>query len=187
MRHRRLVKHFSRKSGPRKALLRNLVVSLVEHERIRTTLPKAKELRRHVEKAVTRGKGGRLEDYRLLLADYPNEGTVHKLVNDIAPRFKERPGGYTRIIKLGTRPGDRAEMAFIEFVDYDFEAAAQKKQEEKIKVKVRGGDRKLVEKELTPEELKAREEIQSLRAAARKKRLQRKRARKDRKVLRASL
>src|SRR5690606_28368864 len=129
MRHRRLTSHFGRKSGPRKALLRNLVTSLVEHERIRTTLPKAKELRRHIERAITRGKGGTLHDQRILLSKYPNQSAVDKIMKDLGPRFKNRDGGYTRIIKLGTRPGDRAEMAFIEFVDYDFEkaqAAAQK-------------------------------------------------------------
>ena len=187
MRHRRLVKHFSRKSGPRKALLRNLVVSLVEHERIRTTLPKAKELKRHIERAVTRGKGGGLEDFRHLLSKYPNEATVHKLINDISPRMNDRPGGYTRIIKLGTRPGDRAEMAYIEFVDYDFEAAAKKKAEAKVSMKVRDGARKLVTKEFTPEELEAYQERVRLRAASEKKRLGRKRVNEARKTLRASM
>ena len=119
MRHRRNVKHFGRKPDARKALIRGLVNSLVEHERIKTTVPKAKELRRHVEKALTLGKKESLHAQRLLLARYPNKDTVSKIIKDLSPRFKERPGGYTRIIKIGARAGDAAEMAYIEFVDYD--------------------------------------------------------------------
>lgn len=122
MRHRSHDHQFGRKPGPRKALIRGLVEALVEHGRIRTTLPRAKELRRHVERAITIGKKGELATRRVLLAKYPNKQTVKMIVDDIAPRFRERPGGYTRIIKLGSRPGDQAEMAFIEFVDYQFSA-----------------------------------------------------------------
>ncbi|HEX7675178.1 MAG TPA: 50S ribosomal protein L17 [Bdellovibrio sp.] len=123
--HRRRVKHFDRKSGPRKALIRGLVNSLVEHGRITTTVDRAKEIRRHVEKAITLGKKGDLATTRLLLSRYPNQEVVSTIVKDLAPRFKTRPGGYTRIIKIGRRPGDTAEMAFLEFVDYDFEAKGQ--------------------------------------------------------------
>jgi large subunit ribosomal protein L17 len=123
MRHRAKVATFGRKQGPRVALLRGLVNSLVEHGRIKTTLAKAKELRRHVERAVTVSKRGTdketsLHATRILMSRYPNENTVTTLMKDIAPRFKTREGGYTRILKLGMRPGDRAEMALIEFVDY---------------------------------------------------------------------
>ena len=118
MKHRARVSTFGRKQGPRKALLRGLVNSLVEHGRIKTTLAKAKELRRHVERAVTIGKKGTLHAHRVLLSRYPNEATVSTLVKDLGPRFKSRPGGYTRILKIGPRPGDKAEMAYIEFVDY---------------------------------------------------------------------
>ena len=118
MRHRARVSTFGRKTGPRKALLRGLVTSLVEHGRIKTTLAKAKELRIHAEKAITVGKKEGLHARRLLLARYPNEKTVSTIMDDLAPRFKTRAGGYTRILKLGARPGDNAEMAFIEFVDY---------------------------------------------------------------------
>jgi large subunit ribosomal protein L17 len=123
MRHNAKVKHFGRATGPRTALLRGLVTSLVEHGRIKTTLAKAKELRRHVEKAVTKSKDQTLHARRLLLAKYPNQDTVSALMTDIAPRFKDRAGGYTRILKLGARPGDNAEMAYIEFVDYAPKAA----------------------------------------------------------------
>lgn len=123
MRHN-VDKHtFGRKQGPRKALLRGLVTSLVEHGRIKTTLPKAKELRRHVEKAITLGKGGTVHSRRLLLSRYPNQSAVKTIVDDLAVRFKDRPGGYTRIIKLGFRPGDKAEMAYIQFVDFQNQKA----------------------------------------------------------------
>lgn len=123
MRHRARVSTFGRKTGPRKALIRGLVVSLVEHGRIKTTLAKAKELRRHAERAVTLSKRGldkerSMHMRRLLMSRYPNENTVAALMNDLAPHFETREGGYTRILKLGQRPGDRAEMAYIEFVDY---------------------------------------------------------------------
>lgn len=124
MRHNARVSTFGRKTGPRKALLRGLVTSLVEHGRIKTTLAKAKELRIHVEKAVTTGKKQSLHARRMLLARYPNDKTVATIMDDLAPRFKTRPGGYTRILKLGMRPGDCAEMAFIEFVDHSPKAAA---------------------------------------------------------------
>jgi large subunit ribosomal protein L17 len=118
--HRRSTKYFSRKFNARKALLRGLVTSLVEHGRIRTTVVKAKELRRHVEPLVTLGKTDSVATRRLLMTRVPNELTVSKLISDLGVRFKTREGGYTRIIKLDRRPGDKAEMAFIEFVDYDF-------------------------------------------------------------------
>jgi len=124
MRHRAKVATFGRKSGPRVALLRGLVNSLVEHGRIKTTLAKAKELRRHVERAVTVSKRGldkknSLHATRLLMSRYPNETTVSNLMKEIGPRFKTREGGYTRILKIGMRPGDRAEMAYIQWVDYE--------------------------------------------------------------------
>lgn len=124
--HRRRIKHFDRKSGPRKALLRGLVTSLIEHGRITTTVDRAKEVRRHVEKAITLGKKGDLATTRLLMSRFPNKEAVATIMKDLSPRFKTRPGGYTRIIKIGRRPGDTAEMAFLEFVDYDFEAKTEK-------------------------------------------------------------
>lgn len=124
MRHRAKVQHFGRAQGPRKALLRGLVRSLVVHGRIKTTLAKAKELRRHVERAVTLGRRGGLHARRILLSRYPNHDTVEGILNSLVPRMEGRPGGYTRILKLGPRPGDCAEMAFIEFVDYQPQAAA---------------------------------------------------------------
>ncbi|MCJ8276504.1 MAG: 50S ribosomal protein L17, partial [Bdellovibrionales bacterium] len=97
MRHRSQVKRFSRSPEARKALFKGLVTSLVEHERIKTTLPKAKELRRHVERAITAGRKGDLSATRLLMSRYNNKDTVRKIVSDLSVRFKDRPGGYTRI------------------------------------------------------------------------------------------
>lgn len=125
--HRRSTKYFSRKFNARKALLRGLVTSLVEHGRIKTTITKAKELRRHVEPLVTLGKTDSVATRRLLMTRVPNADTVSKLVTDLGVRFKDRNGGYTRIIKLDRRPGDQAEMAFIEFVDYDYNQGAADK------------------------------------------------------------
>ena len=137
MRHRVKKHSFGRKPAARKALMKGLVNSLVEHGRIRTTLPKAKELRGQVERAITMGKKGTVHARRQLDSKYANNTTVKTIVDDLAVRFKTRPGGYTRIIKLGARPGDKAEMAFIEFVDYKLpdvsEATAVQGDKEAIK------------------------------------------------------
>ena len=125
--HRRLVKHFSRKSGPLKALIRGLMVSLVEHGRIKTTEARAKEVRRHIERVITLGRKGDLNSTRLVIAKLANKELGLELVKNIAPRFKDRPGGYTRVIKIGRRPGDTAEMAFLEFVDYDWKTMSKAK------------------------------------------------------------
>lgn len=144
MRHRVDKHSFGRKSGPRKALMRGLVDSLVENGRIKTTVTKAKELRRYVEKAVTIGKPGDVACRRVLLSKYPNKNTVSTIVDSISPRFKDRPGGYTRIIKLGVRPGDAAEMAFIEFVDYQYpqEGDSAVQGDTEAKAKLRAAERK---------------------------------------------
>lgn len=134
--HRRRVKHFARESGPRKALLRGLMESLVEHGRITTTVDRAKEVKRHIEKAITLGKKGDLATTRLLMSRLSNKSAVTTIVKDLSVRFKSRPGGYTRIIKIGRRPGDTAEMAFLEFVDYDFETVASESEVSKKDAKV---------------------------------------------------
>ena len=118
MRHRVHKKSFQRDEAQRKALMRGLVCSLVEHGRIKTTLAKAKELRRHAERAVTIGKKGTVHARRVLFAKYPQKKTVKALVDKLAPQMKDRPGGYTRILKLARRGGDNAKMALIEFVNY---------------------------------------------------------------------
>ena len=119
MRHRmQKNSSFGRHRDPRKALIRGLVKSLVEKERIKTTLTKAKCVRPLIERAVTMGKKGDVNSRRLLLARYPHKETVTKIIGVLSPRFKERAGGYTRIIKLGPRHGDKAPLAYLEFVDY---------------------------------------------------------------------
>ncbi len=119
MRHAVRGRKLGRTTAHRKALFRNQLSSLVEHERIITTLPKAKELRPVFEKAVTKGKKGTVHARRQVRQWIPKRELVKKLFDDIAPRFEDRNGGYTRIIKLGPRKGDGAEMALIELVDYE--------------------------------------------------------------------
>ena len=118
MRHRVDKKNFGRKDGAKKALIRSLVDALVKEERIKTTLPKAKELRKHIERAITKGKAGTVHARRVVMSKFPNKDTTNKIVDDLSIRFKDRPGGYTRLVKLGERPGDRSEVAYIEFVDF---------------------------------------------------------------------
>ena len=119
MRHSIRNRKLGRTSAHRRAMFRNQLASLVEHERIKTTLPKAKALRPIAEKMVTQGKRGSLHARRLVRQFLSNRHLVQKLFDEIAPRFEDRPGGYLRIIKLGPRPGDAAEMALLEFVDYE--------------------------------------------------------------------
>jgi large subunit ribosomal protein L17 len=118
MRHNYNKASFGREIGPKQHLLRGLVYSLVENGRITTTVAKAKELRRHIERAITTGKAGTLHARRQLLQKFPNEKVVNTMISDLAARFKKRPGGYTRVVRVGLRAGDKAEMALIEFVDY---------------------------------------------------------------------
>ena len=137
MRHRVAHRKLGRTSEHRLALLRNMAASLITHERIRTTVAKAKELRPFVEKLVTLGKQDSLHARRRALSVLSSKTVVRRLFSDVSPRFSERPGGYTRILKLGPRKGDGAPMAFIEFVDYEFKrgeapvpAAKSKKKDE---------------------------------------------------------
>ena len=121
MRHLKQGRKLGRTTAHRKALLRNLATALLEHERIVTTEPKAKELRRVADKLVTLGKRGNLHARRQALQVVQSNAVVQKLFNDIGPRFAERQGGYTRIMRLGYRPGDAAAMAVIELVDAQIE------------------------------------------------------------------
>ncbi len=117
MRHRVSGRKLGRTTSHRRAMFRNQLASLIEHERIRTTLPKAKELRPLAEKMITQGKRDSLHARRLVRRWVDDRSLIKKLFDDIAPRFAERPGGYTRIIKLGPRKGDAAEMAILELVE----------------------------------------------------------------------
>lgn len=117
MRHRKSGRQLNRNSSHRQALFRNLANALVSHEIIKTTLPKAKELRRVVEPLITLAKEDSVANRRLAFARTRNIETVAKLFNELGPRFAQRAGGYTRILKCGFRAGDNAPMAYIEFVD----------------------------------------------------------------------
>lgn len=118
MRHRHHGRKLGRTSAHRKALFRNQLTALFTHERIITTLAKAKELRPLAERMVTMARTGSLPSRRRVLSMVPDKTVVQRLFDDIAPRFADRPGGYTRILRLGRRHGDNAELAIIEFVDY---------------------------------------------------------------------
>ena len=116
MRHRKKGRQLSRTRSHRKATLRNLATSLFEHERIETTTAKAKELRPYAERLITLARRGDVHSRRLAAAKIQDRQVLGKLFDDIAPRYAERPGGYTRILKLGNRKGDAAEMSLIELV-----------------------------------------------------------------------
>ncbi len=117
MRHQKSGRKLNRNSSHRKAMFRNMAASLMEHEVIRTTVPKAKELRRVVEPLITLSKSDSVAKRRLAFSRLRNQEIVSKLFNELGPRYKERPGGYMRILKCGYRPGDKAPMALVELVD----------------------------------------------------------------------
>lgn len=117
MRHRKIGRHFNRTSAHRKAMFKNMICSLVEHEIIKTTLPKAKELRRFAEPMITLSKVDSVANRRLAFARLGSKEAVGKLFSEIGPRFEGRPGGYLRVIKAGSRTGDAAPMAYVELVD----------------------------------------------------------------------
>lgn len=117
MRHRHSGRQLNRNSSHRKAMFRNMVSSLVEHELIKTTLPKAKELRRYAEPLITLSKKDTVANRRLAFDRLRSKESVGKLFNELGPRYEERPGGYLRIMKCGFRPGDKAPMAYVELVD----------------------------------------------------------------------
>ena len=117
MRHRKSGRQLNRNSSHRTAMFRNMAVSLMDHEIIRTTLPKAKELRRVAEPLITMAKVDSVAKRRLAFSRLRDRDIVTKLFNELGPRYKERPGGYVRILKCGVRTGDKAPMAYVELVD----------------------------------------------------------------------
>jgi len=125
MRHRKSGRRLGRNSSHRKAMFRNMAASLVQHETIKTTLPKAKELRRVIEPLITLAKVDGVANRRLAFDRLRDKAAVGKLFSDIGPRFKDRPGGYLRILKTGPRPGDAAPMAIVQLVDGPVESEAQ--------------------------------------------------------------
>jgi large subunit ribosomal protein L17 len=125
MRHRHGLRKLNRTSAHRLAMLRNMCNSLIQHEAIKTTVPKAKELRRAVEPLITLGKEPSLANRRLAFDRTRDRAVVAKLFDVLGPRYKARPGGYTRILKMGFRQGDNAPMAFVELVDRPEPVAAE--------------------------------------------------------------
>ena len=120
MRHRKSGRHLNRTSAHRRALMRNLSISLFEHEVIKTTLPKAKELRRVAEPLITLAKKDTVANRRIAFNRLRNKAAVGKLFSELGPRFKDRPGGYSRVLKMGFRTGDSAPMALVELVEREF-------------------------------------------------------------------
>ena len=123
MRHKKSGRKFNRNSSHRKALMKNLSIALIERDIIKTTLPKAKELRRFIEPLITLAKEDNVANRRLAFRRLRSDAAVAKLFTEVAKNSLERKGGYTRIIKAGFRPGDKADMAFIELVDRYMESS----------------------------------------------------------------
>jgi len=117
MRHRRSGRALNRNSSHRRAMFRNMTTSLIKHETIRTTLPKAKELRRYIEPLITMAKKESVANRRRAFDRLRSKEAVGKLFTELGPHFKERPGGYVRILRMGERPGDAAPMALVQLVD----------------------------------------------------------------------
>ena len=124
MRHNKAINHLGRQSGHRKALLANLASSLIEHKRITTTVAKAKALKRYVEPLITKSKEDTTHNRRVVFSYLKDKNAVTELFRTIAPKVADRPGGYTRVLHVGFRQGDAAEMALIELVDFNEAALA---------------------------------------------------------------
>ena len=155
MRHGKKFNHLSRKTAHRKAMLANMACSLIEHKRINTTVAKAKALKQFVEPLITKSKSDTTHHRRLVFAKLRNKYSVTDLFRDIAPKIGDRPGGYTRIIKLGNRLGDNADMAMIELVDfneiYNVNKPAAKKTTRRGRSKKAESTTAVVDKPATPE------------------------------------
>ena len=133
MRHNKAINHLGRKSGHRKALLANMATSLILHKRIQTTVAKAKALQVYIEPLVTKSKDDSTNSRRVVFSYLKNKEAVTELFRTIAPKIAERPGGYTRVLKTGFRQGDGADMALIEFVDFNEAALASAPQKKEAK------------------------------------------------------
>ena len=131
MRHNKAINHLGRKSGHRKALLANMASSLIKHKRIQTTVAKAKALKSYVEPLITKSKEDTTHSRRVLFSYLKDKEAVKEVFGVIAPKIADRPGGYTRVLHTGFRQGDGADMALIEFVDFNEAALASAKKEEK--------------------------------------------------------
>ena len=154
MRHGKKVMHLGRKTAHRKSMLSNMACSLIEHKRINTTVTKAKALKQFVEPIITKAKSDTTHNRRLVFSSLRDKETVTELFRDVATKVGDRPGGYTRIIKLGNRLGDNASMAMIELVDYN--EVYKSEASEKKKTRRRGGKTKTIANETV---IEVKEEI----------------------------
>lgn len=141
MRHGKKINHLGRQTAHRKAMLANMACSLIEHKRINTTVAKAKALKQFVEPMITKSKEDTTHNRRIVMARLRQKEVVAELFRDVAPKIGDRPGGYTRIIKLGNRLGDNADMAMIELVDYNEIYNAGKKEKKTTRRSRRGGSK----------------------------------------------
>ena len=157
MRHRISGRKLGRNPSHRRAMLRNLVTSFLEHERLVTTLPKAKELRPIAEKMITLGKRDTLHARRQVSAYLLDESTTKKVFDTIAPRFSDRPGGYSRIVRLGPRVGDGADVAVIELLGSELEAKKAKEAEVEAEAETKASTEDSTESENTDDEKDAEE------------------------------
>jgi len=149
MRHNKTINHLGRKSGHRKAMLANMASSLILHKRIETTLAKAKALRTYVEPLITKSKEDTTHSRRVVFSYLKQKEAISELFRTIAPKISDRPGGYTRILKLGFRKGDAAEMAMIELVDFNEAAMVSSPKAEKKSTTRRGRAKKEAEPKAT--------------------------------------
>jgi large subunit ribosomal protein L17 len=156
VRHHRAGKKLGRDSAHRKAMYANLAGALIEHGRIQTTVAKAKAVKPIAEKMITLGRRGDLHARRQAMAFLRSQEVVHKLFAEVAPRFKERPGGYSRIVRLGPRLGDAAEMAYLELVDFSpVEQAEEKAERRRLRLRRRQEAEELAEAEAATAEAPA--------------------------------
>ena len=144
MRHNKAINHLGRKSGHRKALLANMAASLILHKRIQTTVAKAKALQTYIEPLITKSKDDSTHSRRVVFSYLKSKEAVSELFRTVAPKIADRPGGYTRVLKTGFRQGDGADMALIEFVDFN-EAALASSTKKAAKKTTRRSSKKAVE------------------------------------------
>ena len=156
MRHLKKGNHLGRTASHKKALMRNMAAQVIEHKEIKTTLAKAKELRKYVERMITYGKRGSVHHRRLAFKFLQNKEAVTALFEEIAPAYEDRNGGYTRIIKLGNRKGDNAEISIIQLVGFEVSAEEKKAKEKKAKPSKKTEEHK---EEVKTEETAAAEEV----------------------------
>ena len=169
MRHNNKINHLGRKSAHRKAMLSNMATSLILHKRIRTTVPKAKALRMFIEPILTKSKEDSTQSRRLVFGYLQDKNAVAELFREVSPKIADRPGGYTRILRIGTRTGDAAEMCYIELVDFNESMLAAKTgAEAKTTRRGRRGTKKKTEETAAeaPRETKAKAKAKVAKAAA---------------------